>query len=82
VSGVRNIFGVIDSLFKMNFKLQINAITHNPRCKELFNRLRAKGKPPKVAKVAVMRQLVRWAFAVVKSGIPYDPDYHKTTNAA
>lgn len=54
------------------------AIRYNPRSKELFDRLRASGKPPKVAKIAVMHQLVRWAFAVVKSGKVYDPEIDKS----
>lgn len=54
------------------------AIRYNPRSKELFDRLRASGKPPKVAKVAVMHQLVRWAFAVVKSGKSYDSSLPKS----
>jgi hypothetical protein len=55
------------------------AIRYNPRSKELFDRLTAKGKPPKVAKVAVMHQLVCWAFAVVKSGKEYDPELDKSS---
>lgn len=49
------------------------AIRYNPMCKDLFNRLRAKGKPKKLARVAVMHKLVRQAFGVIKSGKPYDP---------
>lgn len=55
------------------------AIRCNPRSKELYDRLRSSGKPPKVAKIAVMHQLVRWAFAVVKSGKKYDPTLGKPT---
>ena len=58
------------------------AIAHNPRCAELYTRLRANGKPPKVAKVAVMRQLIRWAFAIVKSGKPFDENYQQRNKRA
>ena len=53
-----------------------SAVQYNEDCKELFNRLRAKGKPIKVARVAVINKLLRQTFAVVKSGIPFERDYH------
>lgn len=64
------------------FVAATSAIRYNPRSKELYNRLRSKGKPKKVAKVAVMRQLVRWAFAVVKSGMPFREDYLRQEKTA
>ena len=54
-----------------------SAKKHNPACKELFERLRAKGKPHKVAMVAVMNKLLRQIFAIVKSGVPFDIDFDK-----
>jgi transposase len=48
----------------------------NTACKELYERLRSKGKPHKVAMVAVMHKLVKQFFAVVKSGQVYQDDYH------
>lgn len=48
----------------------------NPACRELYERLREKGKPHKLAMVAVMHKLVKQVFAVIKSGIPYRDDYH------
>lgn len=56
------------------------AITYNPMCKNLFLKLRAKGKPKKVARVAVMHKLVRQAFGVVKSGKPFDLDFEKLSS--
>lgn len=47
----------------------------NPKCKELYDRLRANGKCHKVAMIAVVRQLVRFIFAVVKSQTMYDKNY-------
>ena len=41
----------------------------------LYRRLRAAGKPPKVALVAVARKILLVAYAVVSSGVPYNPDH-------
>jgi transposase len=48
------------------------AIRFNLACKELYERLRSKGKCHKVAMVAVMAKLVRQVFAVVKSNTTFD----------
>lgn len=47
----------------------------NPKCKELYDRLRVNGKCHKVAMIAVVRQLVRYVFAVAKTEIKYDKNY-------
>lgn len=49
-----------------------SAIRFNHACKALFERLRQRGKPIKVARIAVVNLLLRQLFAVVKSGIPFD----------
>jgi transposase len=51
------------------------ALQHNQSCKELYQRLRAKGKSVKLARIAVVHKLIRQAFGVVKSGKPFDPNY-------
>ena len=48
-----------------------SALRCNKECKECFDRLRANGKPGKVAVVAVANKLVRQAFAVVTHGKKY-----------
>ena len=48
-----------------------SASQHNAACKELYQRLRGRGKSGKVAMVAVANKLVRQAFAVVTSKTPY-----------
>lgn len=53
-----------------------SAIQHNKACRELYDRLRAKGKPHKVAAVAVMHKLVKQFFACVKFRRTFDNDYH------
>lgn len=56
------------------------AVKHNPACKELFERLRSKGKPYKVAAIAVAHKLIRTFFAVMKSGKPYEKEFLKKAN--
>ena len=53
------------------------AMKHNTSCKELYLRLLAKGKPKKVALIAVCNKLLRICFGVVKSKIAYQQDYQK-----
>ncbi|KAA5538028.1 IS110 family RNA-guided transposase [Adhaeribacter rhizoryzae] len=47
----------------------------NAACKALYDRLVAKGKNGKLALIAVCNKLLKQAFAIVKSGIPYRPDF-------
>jgi transposase len=49
----------------------VTASRHNPVLKPFYQRLIAAGKPAKVALVAVMRRLVVFANAVLKSGEPW-----------
>ena len=49
---------------KILFMGSLTAIRHNLACKKLFERLVEKGKPKKVALVAVMNKLIKQAFAV------------------
>ena len=49
----------------------VTASRHNPVLAPFYDRLIAAGKPPKVALVAVMRRLVVYANAVLKSGQPW-----------
>jgi len=53
-----------------------SAIRYNQACKELYQRLRAKGKPHKVAAVAVMHKLVKQVFACVKKQVKFDNQYY------
>jgi transposase len=52
-----------------------SALRGNQACKELYDKLRAKGKPAKVALIAVANKMIRQIFAVIKSGIPFDNDF-------
>ena len=49
----------------------VTASRHNPILKPFYERLIAKGKPVKVALVAVMRRLIVFANAVLRSGQPW-----------
>jgi len=51
------------------------AVRHNQQMMELYHRLQARGKPKKVALVAVMRKLLVLAYGVLKSGKPFDENY-------
>jgi transposase len=55
-----------------------SAIRYNKACKDLYERLRAKGKLYYKAMVAVMAKMLKQVFAVVKSGVPFDNEVIKT----
>jgi transposase len=55
-------------------------LSHSP-FKTFYESLRARGKPPKVALVALARKLLRVGLAVVKSGQPYQATYRRQLNA-
>jgi len=48
---------------------------HNKSCVEMYQRLKEKGKPEKVIKVAIANKLIKQAFALIKSGQSYDNNY-------
>ncbi len=55
-----------------------NAVRFNPVIKVFYERLRAAGKPPKVARCAAARKLLHIAWAVVRTAQPFDPAYTGT----
>lgn len=52
------------------------AIRFNPILRAFYHRLKAKGKPSKVALCAVARKLLHLAWAVVKHQQDFDPEYN------
>ena len=46
----------------------------NPGCVDLYQRMKEKGKPERVIKIAIAHKLLRQAFAVGKSGLPFDKE--------
>ncbi len=59
------------SLRSLLYVASWSALRGNTTCKECYPRLKANGKPSKVALIAVANKLVRQAFAVIKSDAPY-----------
>lgn len=61
------------------YMCSLTAMKGNAACRALYERLVAKGKNGKVALIAVCNKLLKQAFAIVKSGIPYQADFAKTS---
>jgi len=57
------------------YMCSLSAIRHNKVCKELYERLKAKGKRSKVALIAVCNKLIKQAFAIATKGIAYSAEY-------
>ena len=55
----------------------LSSAQSNPVIKAFYDRLRAAGKPMKIARCAAARTLLHLAWAVVKKGQPFDPNYGK-----
>jgi transposase len=60
----------------------LSATQHNPPIRTFYLRLRAAGKPKKVARCAAARKLLHLAWAVARTGIPFDPAYGPHTQPA
>ena len=58
-----------------------SARLHNTTCRQLYERLRARGKAKKVALIAVANKLVKQVFAVVKSQTLFDNHYQEKSLA-
>jgi len=57
------------------FLCSFTASVHNPQCKALYERIVAKGKSKKLALIAVCNKLIKQAYGISKSGVPYDKNY-------
>jgi transposase len=57
------------------FLCAFNACKHNKACKEVYERIVNKGKSKKLALIAVANKLLKQAFAIAKSGRPYDESH-------
>ena len=60
---------------KLLYMCSISAIRCNKACVDLFERLREKGKPVKVAMIAVANKLLKQIFAIVKNNQAYSEIY-------
>jgi len=54
----------------------LSAVRYNPMLRVFYQRLRAAGKPVKVARCAVARKLLHLAWALVTKRQPFDPLRH------
>jgi transposase len=59
------------------FRCSWSARRANSACQALYDRLVAKGKNGKLALIAVCNKLLKQAYAIVTSGIPYQADFTK-----
>ncbi len=57
------------------FLCAFSACKYNKGCKAIYERLVAKGKSKKLALIAVANKLLKQAFAIAKSGRPYDENF-------
>lgn len=53
--------------------------SQEPRVKAFYEELRAKGKPPRVAHVAVMRKLLHSLHGMLRHGSNFDGERFPTT---
>ena len=57
------------------FMCSFTACKHNKACRDIYERIIAKGKSKKLALIAVCNKLLKQAFAVATSGLPYDDNF-------
>lgn len=57
------------------FLCAFSACKHNKACRDVYERIVAKGKSKKLALIAVANKLLKQAFAIAKSGLPYDEKF-------
>ncbi|WP_396603241.1 IS110 family transposase [Algibacter sp. R77976] len=62
-------------LRRLLFLSAFSACRYNKACKAIFDRLVLKGKSKKLAMIAVANKLLKQAFAIAKSGLPYDSNF-------
>ncbi len=57
------------------FLCSFSACKYNKGCREIYQRIVSKGKSKKLALIAVSNKLLKQAFAIAKSGLPYDENF-------
>ena len=60
----------------------LSAARHNPAIRAFFQRLRAAGKPMKVARCAAARKLLHLAWALGSKRQRFDPDHKQQQHTA
>tara|TARA_B100000378_G_scaffold222979_1_gene186544 strand:+ start:390 stop:608 length:219 start_codon:yes stop_codon:yes gene_type:complete len=62
-------------LINLLFMCSFTACKHHKACRDIYGRIIAKGKSKKLALIVVCNKLLKQAFAVTTSGLPYDENY-------
>ena len=76
INGSRKISKMGNPLIRKKlYMCSLQASRYNKSCKDLYDRLISKGKSKKLALIAVANKLLKIAFAIAKSGLPYDQNY-------
>lgn len=70
--GQRHVWGGRAQVRRALYLAVLTGMRHNGVIKDLYRRLLARGKKPKVALVACMRRLLVWLSAIVKTAQPWD----------
>ncbi|TXE12695.1 IS110 family transposase [Psychroserpens burtonensis] len=60
------------------FMCSFTACKYNKACRDIYDRIVAKGKRKKLALIAVCNKLLKQAFAIAKSGLIFDATYKST----
>jgi len=71
LKGQRCIWGGRQNVRDVAFMAALSASLHNPALRAFHQRLRAAGKPPKVALVAVMRKLITILNAILRDNVQW-----------
>jgi len=74
--GKRMVWGGRSPVRAALYMATLSATRTNPPIAEFYERLSARGKPPKVALTACMRKLLTILNAMVRDGVPWDPASH------
>lgn len=56
-----------------------SAKKYNQACIDMYNRLKEKGKPERVIKIALANKLLKQVFAIMKNNTTYDENFVKNT---
>ncbi|MGH8569378.1 MAG: IS110 family transposase [Gammaproteobacteria bacterium] len=72
--GRRSIYGGRSRVRTLLYMAATSAIRCNPVIRDFYARLRARGKPHKVAMVACMRKILTILNAMVRDGTPFTPE--------
>ena len=80
--GTRTTWGGRANVRSALYMATLTAVRHNEVLRAFHHRLRAKGKPKKVALVACMHKLLSIMNAIFKTTTPWDPDFHNPTTIA